>query len=300
MSLGLFGTIVLDKATTIASDADYNTEYAEHARFGTKPLLQGVGDSLIEKRLHFEFHIDHGVPQARLDELQTMRSAREAGVLVMGGINHGWFVITQLTVTEKWLSDDGQPLWLGVSVTLKEYVNETVTNATPLAVSNGNEPINSQNVSPATQLKNGGQNANPPINTLAQTIAALMQSETLASQLEQQTLMVQTTGLSDAATLQLVQGMTLNVNGFVDSSQSAVSSLSRLGSQSIIDNTLLADCHSLVTQAKAVKDLFNQDNWSDNLPIVIGQVQSVATMGNALFGQVTADIAKNSAWLMLR
>lgn len=93
MSLGLFGTIILDKATIIAIDGDYTTEYAEHARFGAKPLLQGVGDSLIEKRLHFEFHVDNGDPVARLDELQTMRSAREAGVLVMGGINHGWYVI---------------------------------------------------------------------------------------------------------------------------------------------------------------------------------------------------------------
>lgn len=76
-------------------DGDYTTGVRART-FGAKPLLQGVGDNLIDKRLHFELHIDNGDPQTRLDNLQTMRSNRQAGELVIGGRLHGWFVIIYL------------------------------------------------------------------------------------------------------------------------------------------------------------------------------------------------------------
>lgn len=291
MSLGLFGTIVLDKIDTVAMDADYNTEYAEHARFGAKPLLQGVGDSLIEKRLHFEFHIDNGDPQTRLDSLQTMRSNLKAGELVMGGRHLGWYVITQLTVTNKWLSDDGRPLWLGVNVTLKEYVGNTDKKPNAVAVATGSEPINSQAVSPAVQLNS----VNPTSQNLAQTVTALMQSQSQAVLLEQQAMMAE--GVSSGAMGYLTKDLGSSMAGFVESSQSV---LDRLTSEPLLDNLTMADCRSLVAQAKAVKDLLNNPSASQNLPIVLGQVKSVATMGKALFGDMTAKIAKNNVMMMLR
>lgn len=62
----------------------------------------------------------------------------------------------------------------------------------------------------------------------------------------------------------------------------------------------MADCQSLVAQAKAVKGLFDKPITAQDIPIVLGQVKSVATMGKALFGDVTAKIAKNNVMLMLR
>ena len=291
MSLGLFGTIVLDKIDTVAMDGDYNTEYAEHARFGAKPLLQGVGDSLIEKRLHFEFHTDNGDPQTRLDSLQTMRSNLKAGELVMGGRHLGWYVITQLTVTNKWLSDDGRPLWLGVNVTLKEYVGNTDKKPNAVAVATGSEPINSQAVSPAVQLNS----VNPTSQNLAQTITALMQSQSQAVLLEQQAMMAE--GVSSGAMGYLTKDLGSSMAGFVDSSQSV---LDRLTGEPLLDNLMVANCRSLVAQAKAVKDLLNNPSASQNLPIVLRQVKSVATMGKALFGDMTTKIAKNNVMLMLR
>lgn len=291
MSLGLFGDIILDKTDTVAMDSDYNTEYAEHARFGAKPLLQGVGDSLTEKRLHFEFHIDNGDPQTRLDSLQAMRSNLKAGELVMGGRHLGWYVITQLTVTEKWLSDDGRPLWLGVNVTLKEYVGNTDKKPNAVAVATGSEPINSQAVSPAVQLGK----TNPTTQNLAQAVTALMQSQSQAVLLEQQAMMAD--GVSSGAMRYLTKDLGLSMAGFVDSSQSV---LDRLTDEPLLDNLTMADCHSLVAQAKAVKDLLNNPSASQNLPIVLGQVKSVATMGKALFGDMTAKIAKNNVMMMLR
>ncbi len=291
MSLGLFGTILLDKIDTTAMDSDYNTEYAEHARFGAKPLLQGVGDSLIEKRLHFEFHIDNGDPQTRLDSLQTMRSNLKAGELVMGGRHLGWYVITQLTVTEKWLSDDGRPLWLGVNVTLKEYVGNTDKKPNAVAVATGSEPINSQAVSPAVQLNA----TNATSQNLAQTVTALMQSQSQAVLLEQQAMMAE--GVSDGAMGYLTKDLGSSMTGFVGSSQSV---LDRLTNNSLLDNVMMADCRSLVAQAKAVKGLFDKSITVQDMPVVLGQVKSVATMGKALFGDMTTKIAKNNVMLMLR
>lgn len=291
MSLGLFGTIVLDKIDTVAMDGDYNTEYAEHARFGAKPLLQGVGDSLIEKRLHFEFHIDNGDPQTRLDSLQAMRSNLKAGELVMGGRHLGWYVITQLTVTNKWLSDDGRPLWLGVNVTLKEYVGNTDKKPNAVAVATGSEPINSQAVSPAVQLNS----VNPTSQNLAQTVTALMQSQSQAVLLEQQAMMAE--GVSSGAMGYLTKDLGSSMAGFVDSSQSV---LDRLTGEPLLDNLTMADCRSLVAQAKAVKGLFDKSINAQDMPIVLGQVKSVATMGKALFGDMSTKIAKNNVMLMLR
>lgn len=291
MSLGLFGTIVLDKIDTVSMDGDYTTEYAEHARFGAKPLLQGVGDNLIDKRLHFELHIDNGDPQTRLDSLQTMRSNRQAGELVIGGRLHGWFVITQLTVTHKWLSDDGKPLWLSVAMALKEYVGNTDKKPNAVAVATGSEPINSQAVSPALQLNS----VNPTLQNLAQTVTALMQSQSQAVLLEQQAMMAE--GVSEGAIGYLTKDLGSSMAGFVGISQSVVD---RLSNQSLLDNLTMADCQSLVAQAKAVKGLFDKPITAQDIPIVLGQVKSVATMGKALFGDVTAKIAKNNVMLMLR
>lgn len=291
MSLGLFGTIILDKIDTTAMDGDYNTEYAEHARFGAKPLLQGVGDSLIEKRLHFEFHIDNGDPQSRLDSLQAMRSNLKAGELVMGGRHLGWYVITQLTVTNKWLSDDGRPLWLSVNVTLKEYVGNTDKKPNAVAVATGSEPINSQAVSPAVQLNS----VNPTSQNLAQTVTALMQSQSQAVLLEQQAMMAES--VNSGAMGYLMKDLGSSMAGFVNSSQSV---LDKLTGKPLLDNVAMADCRSLIAQAKAVKGLFDKSITVQDMPIVLGQVKSMATMGKALFGDMTAKIAKNNVMLMLR
>lgn len=122
-----------------------------------------------------------------------------------------------------------------------------------------------------------------------------MQSQSQAVLLEQQAMMAE--GVSSGAMGYLTKDLGSSMAGFVESSQSV---LDRLTNNPLLDNVTMSDCRSLVAQAKAVKGLFDKSITAQDMPIVLGQVKSVATMSKALFGDMTAKIAKNHVMLMLR
>ena len=98
-------------------------DYAELAIMGGKPRLQFVGDKLDEYTWHIVLHAGFCNPVAELAKLEGAVHAHMGMPLVFAnGDFKGWFVPTELSQTYRAASQDGTPIWLEATLTLKEHV----------------------------------------------------------------------------------------------------------------------------------------------------------------------------------
>ena len=97
----LLGDIQFDLITYFDSfEADFGTDYAEHAVIDGKPRLQYMGDRLDEIRIELSFHASFCHPETELARLKNAVSSHEAMALVLGnGDYKGWFVLTDVQST---------------------------------------------------------------------------------------------------------------------------------------------------------------------------------------------------------
>lgn len=116
-------------------EAQYGSQYAEHALIEGKPRLQFVGDTLDELRIQLSFHMRFCDPEAELARLRKALASHEAMSLSLGnGDYKGWFVLTALQATSRQTDQAGSLVALEASITLREYVGDKQNPLPPPAV----------------------------------------------------------------------------------------------------------------------------------------------------------------------
>ncbi|WP_282012772.1 phage tail protein [Pyramidobacter piscolens] len=128
MPIGTFGAVTFEASREFVRTFDDlqrsgQTQYAEHARIGLKPLLQYVSPGLetISFKMSFsvELHVD---PRGEIDLLRVMRDQGHAALLVLDGRPLGRFVVQSLSETWRRVDNTGYLCAAEVQVSLKEYV----------------------------------------------------------------------------------------------------------------------------------------------------------------------------------
>lgn len=166
------------------------TNLVEHALIDGKPKLQRVGENLENLDVSILFDIAFCNPQAEIDALKSSRQAGEVMPLIMGnGRFVGNYVIRTVDQTNANEAPDGTLLQAEVSLTLIEYANEALPQAsTSSALSQAfatavNTP---QSFSTMTEYKSVDQQASADViassasmNTVSTTLATMDASEEL-------------------------------------------------------------------------------------------------------------------------
>ncbi|MGV2287278.1 phage tail protein [Trinickia sp. YCB016] len=116
-------------------EAQYGSQYAEHALIEGKPRLQFVGDTLDEIRIQLSFHRRFCDPEVELTRLRKALASHEAMSFSLGnGDYKGWFVLTALQATSRQTDQAGSLVSLEASITLREYVGDKLHPLPPPAV----------------------------------------------------------------------------------------------------------------------------------------------------------------------
>lgn len=118
------GNIIFQKAYTpdAISHTD-ETEYVEHALINIKPRLQPAGNSLETIDLSILLRAEITSIQTTLAALKKSKDTFEVLPLIMGnGVYKGDYVITSLTDSTLVALEDGTPVAVAVSISLKEFV----------------------------------------------------------------------------------------------------------------------------------------------------------------------------------
>lgn len=107
----------------LTETSSYN--YAEHERIENKPILQYIGESLIEQTLKLNFHRNFCVPE---DEIQKITEAAKNAVplkYIKGNGDYvGVFVIEEISKTIEQTSSEGDLISVQIEVKLKEYTGK--------------------------------------------------------------------------------------------------------------------------------------------------------------------------------
>ncbi len=293
LAMGLLGNILLDTLTVTSLETDYASEYAEHARYQAKPLLQPTGEALDEKRLTLELHAETGNPQSRLDDLQTLRKSQKAAAFVQGGRYQGWFVITTLGVVEKWTTADGLILRMTVSLTLKEWAGDIVQVMQALAVLQPNAPISAQITPPSQSI---GSQVSPAKLSLSETVAALMQSETQAIAAEAKFSALSTLPPeAQSSFVSSMMPMLNNLESAVTRGMNAATTLSGYYSSVTSSIAMVQNGVNMVRQAKTLlSPPINLSTISANVNQVQGNLAAIGQIASAARDPLTALTAQLS------
>jgi phage protein U len=101
------------------------TEFAEHARVGTKPKLQKTGEKLDEINLQMQFHVAFCNPTSEAGKIEAARKAATAEAFVLGtGEYLGTYVVASINKTINDTFKDGAPMCITLDVLLKEVVSK--------------------------------------------------------------------------------------------------------------------------------------------------------------------------------
>lgn len=99
-------------------------QFAEHARIGQRPALQFTGHALQELSITLELHATRSDPMATAARLRAAMLAHQALAFVLGhGHCLGWFVIVQMRHSTSESFADGQPIAVGLELTLREFAD---------------------------------------------------------------------------------------------------------------------------------------------------------------------------------
>lgn len=110
---------------TYLEGLEYKVEadYAEIPILGGKPRLQCVGDKLDEYTWQIVLHAGYCLPAVELARIEDAVRAHEALPLIFAnGDYKGWFVPVSIAPTYRATTQDGTPIWVEASMTLKEHV----------------------------------------------------------------------------------------------------------------------------------------------------------------------------------
>lgn len=111
-------------------NSNYETIYGEIPIISRKPILQKVGEKLIEIELTAFFSQDFCTPKDEISKLNESRVLGEVLQLTDGtGVNIGKYVITTFQVINQNVLDNGYVTGATVSITLREYNSNETINA---------------------------------------------------------------------------------------------------------------------------------------------------------------------------
>ena len=124
------GNIVFDALKGFDSLSDKReTVYAEHSLINGKPLLQRIGESLIEFSGSIHFHVAFCNPE---DEFKKLNDARQNGEILPfiygNSFIEGDFVITSIERTINQTDSKGNFVSINCNLTLREFINSNSAN----------------------------------------------------------------------------------------------------------------------------------------------------------------------------
>jgi phage protein U len=144
--MGLFGSYgdldfeLINSPTTMTVKEKSN--YPEHPRLESKPVLQWTSFELRTIAFGMRFHFEHCDPEGQIDILQNMMEEHEAYPLVMPGggggtiggyaysgigVFQGDYVLETIDSTVKKCDKFGRIVWADVQVGLKECLQDETT-----------------------------------------------------------------------------------------------------------------------------------------------------------------------------
>lgn len=129
MTIGSFGSRLVFEVsgekifTPQGVQRENKARYEEHQVLGSKPRLEYLAPELQSFSFSIQLNAAHGVNPAR--SLKTIQELVEKGLaerLILGGVNHGYFVIESAAEDWRYALPDGRIINASVSLTLKEYI----------------------------------------------------------------------------------------------------------------------------------------------------------------------------------
>ena len=129
MKVGAFGNVVFEVSSwKILTFDDFKKtvkhNYAEHKILNGKPILESVGQELIEIAMKILLNRNLGVDvKTEISKLERMCQMAESNFLIIGSESMGLFVIESLEEGVQHFDGAGNFLSVEVAVKFKEYVN---------------------------------------------------------------------------------------------------------------------------------------------------------------------------------
>lgn len=124
------GNIVFEALKGFESLSDKReTQYAEHALIKGKPLLEKVGESLIEFSGSISFHVAFCNPEDEYKKLNDVRISGEVLPFIYGNsFIEGDFVLTTLERTFNQTDSKGNFISITCNIVLKEFISLNTSN----------------------------------------------------------------------------------------------------------------------------------------------------------------------------
>lgn len=132
--IGALGNVVfkvsMNKTLTF-SDFTRNSSvtFAEHAVSGSKPISEFTGKNLDEITFIIQLNACLNItPLVELRKLENMRDYGEPQTLTIGTHHLGKFTIRELVEEWEYIDNQGNPLIINITLTLKEYCSTSSNN----------------------------------------------------------------------------------------------------------------------------------------------------------------------------
>jgi phage protein U len=147
---GLLGQLKFKAADTPGSLSVSESEsFAELPLIQAKPITQWVGSELRDLKMSWEFDYSWCNPAAKLKELQAMLTAHEPLTFSFGAGNfNGNYYLEKLDSTVQRTLPSGEITELGVSVQLKETLDEPKPVEEPAAANPAFNPLDTTTKQP--------------------------------------------------------------------------------------------------------------------------------------------------------
>jgi len=147
-------------------------DFAEHSKIEGKPDLQWVGDALSTTSIDILLHKSFCEVADRVKEIKDAAKKHEALNFVLGtGEIIGKFVITDISTSYEFLSDDGNYICIALKIGLKEYAGkDSLKNAQKKQKANAVAMKKKDGKASAFAKKDNGTNFDMPSNYTAQMI----------------------------------------------------------------------------------------------------------------------------------
>ena len=135
MSIGTFGPVTFEAAEKKVRTFDEfkrttSAKYEEHAVIGAKPLLEFLAPGLDAITFQMVFSAALGLnPAKEAQALRDIVQKHQYYPLIIGSKSLGNFVAEQLAETWRHVDNRGNPLYIAMDVTLKEYIESPATTA---------------------------------------------------------------------------------------------------------------------------------------------------------------------------
>ncbi len=120
------GNIVFDVKCICNTKIIESVEYATHRVIDNKQKMQVIGDNIIDITLDITLHTNFCNVMASYNNLKSAMLEHAPLSLIFGtGEYKGKFIIEKIEATKVWDADNGNPLYIDLTMSLLEWATDT-------------------------------------------------------------------------------------------------------------------------------------------------------------------------------